>query len=88
MTYDMSSRVGTIYQAETSFERGLYQGQRIRKVGDNELDVMSGSYSTCDLEEPHYHFAAHWMKIYLKDKLVAKPMVFYVRNVPLLTLPF
>jgi lipopolysaccharide assembly outer membrane protein LptD (OstA) len=88
MTYDMSSRVGTIYQAETSFERGLYQGQRIRKVGDNELDVMSGSYSTCDLEEPHYHFAAHWMKIYLKDKLVAKPVVFYVKNVPLLALPF
>jgi len=88
MTYDMSSRVGTIYQAETAFERGLYHGQRIRKVNDSELDVMSGSYSTCDLEEPHYHFAAHWMKIYLKDKLVAKPVVFYVKNVPLLALPF
>src|SRR5206468_2466780 len=38
--------------------------------------------------EPHYHFSAHWMKIYLRDKLVAKPVVFYVRNVPLLALPF
>jgi len=88
MTYDMSTRVGTIYQADTAFERGLYHGQSIRKVNDKELDVMGGSYSTCDLEEPHYHFAAHWMKIYLKDKLVAKPVVFYVRNVPLLALPF
>ena len=88
MSYDMTTRVGTIYQAETAYERGLYHGQRIRKVSDKELDVMSGSYSTCDLEEPHYHFAAHWMKIYLKDKLVAKPVVFYVRNVPLLALPF
>jgi len=88
MTYDMSTRVGTIYQAATAYERGLYHGERIRKVSESELDVLGGSYSTCDLEAPHYHFSARWMKIYLKDKLVAKPVVFYVRNVPLLALPF
>ena len=88
MTYDLESRVGTIYQAETAYERGLYHGERIRKAGDNELDVMNGAYSTCDLPSPHYHFAAHWMKIYLKDKLVAKPVVFYIKNVPILALPF
>ena len=88
MTYDLGSRVGTIYQAETAYERGLYHGDRIRKVGENELDVMSGQYTTCSLTGPHYHFAARWMKIYIKDKLVAKPVVFYIRNVPLLALPF
>lgn len=88
MTYDMETRQGTIYQATTSYERGLYHGSRIRKVGDNQLDVMGGSYSTCDLASPHYHFSARWMKIYLKDKLVAKPVVFYLRNVPILALPF
>ena len=88
MTYDLGSRVGTIYEAKTAYEKGIYRGERIRKVGDNELDVMSGSYSTCDLDKPHYHFAAHWMKIYLKDKLVAKPVVFYLRNIPVLALPF
>lgn len=88
MTYDLGSRVGTIYEAKTAYERGIYRGERIRKVGQNELDVMNGSYSTCNLETPHYHFGAHWMKIYLKDKLVAKPVVFYLRNVPVLALPF
>ncbi len=88
MTYDMERRVGTIYQASTAYERGLYHGKRIRKAADNELDVLGGSYSTCDLEQPHYHFSARWMKIYLKDKLVAKPVVFYLRNVPILALPF
>jgi hypothetical protein len=57
-------------------------------VNESELDVLHGSYSTCDLANPHYHFSARWMKIYLKDKLVAKPVVFYVKNVPLLALPF
>ncbi len=88
MTYDMERKVGTIYQATTAYERGLYHGKQIRKVNDNELDVLGGAYSTCDLAEPHYHFAARWMKIYLKDKLVAKPVVFYIRNVPILALPF
>lgn len=88
MTYDLESRTGTIYQAETSYEQGLYRGERIRKASENQLDVLRGSYSTCDLEHPHYHFAARQMKIYLKDKLVAKPVVFYLRNVPVLALPF
>lgn len=88
MTYDLESRTGTIYQAETKYEQGLYRGDRIRKAGENQLDVLHGSYSTCDLDHPHYHFAARQMKIYLKDKLVAKPVVFYLRNVPVLALPF
>jgi lipopolysaccharide assembly outer membrane protein LptD (OstA) len=88
MTYDLESRSGTIYQAETTYEKGLYHGERIRKVGENVLDVLNGSYSTCNLDEPHYHFSAHWMKIYLKDKLVAKPVVFYVKERAVLALPF
>ncbi len=88
MSYDLESRTGTIYEAKTAYERGLYHGSRIRKVGDDELHVLDGRYSTCDLDSPHYHFSARWMKIYLKDKLVAKPVVFYLRNVPILALPF
>src|SRR5262249_218003 len=41
-----------------------------------------------DLDHPHYHFSSRYMKIYLKDKMVAKPLIFYVRNVPILALPF
>jgi lipopolysaccharide export system protein LptA len=88
MTYDLPSHVGTIYRAETEYEKGIYRGGTIRKSGDNTLDVLNGDYTTCDLPEPHYHFASHYMKIYLKDKLVAKPVVFYVKNVPLFALPF
>jgi lipopolysaccharide export system protein LptA len=88
MTYDLETRTGNIYEAETAYEKGLYHGERIRKVGDNELQVLDGSYSTCNEDPPHYRFASHRMKVYLKDRLIAKPVVFYVRNVPLFALPF
>ena len=88
MTYDLPTRVGTIYDAQTNYEKGLYLGESIRKVGENELHVKNGTYTTCNQAKPHYRFSSHWMKIYLKDKLVAKPVVFYIENVPLLVLPF
>jgi lipopolysaccharide assembly outer membrane protein LptD (OstA) len=88
MTYDLPSRVGTIYDAQTNYEKGLYLGQRIRKVSENELDVMNGTYTTCSETKPHYRFSSRWMKIFLKDKLVAKPVVFYLGDVPLMVLPF
>jgi len=88
MSYDLETRTGNIYQAETAYEKGLYHGRRIRKVGDNELEVIDGSYSTCDRDPPDYRFSSKKMKVYLKDKLVARPVVFYVKNVPLLALPF
>lgn len=88
MTYDLETRTGNIYEAETTYEKGLYHGERIRKIGETELEVLDGSYSTCSLDPPHYRFASRRMKIYLRDKLVAKPVVFYVKNVPLLALPF
>ncbi|MFI5370230.1 MAG: putative LPS assembly protein LptD [Candidatus Eisenbacteria bacterium] len=88
MTYDIDSQSGTIYKAETEYEKGVYRGEQIRKVGDDILNVHNGSYTTCDLDDPHYHFSSHSMKIYLNDKLVAKPIVFYVKDVPLFALPF
>jgi len=88
MTYDLTTRVGNIYQAETKYETGFYHGDRIRKATENQLEVLDGSYTTCTLPHPHYRFQSHWMKIYLKDKVVAKPVVFYVENVPVLPLPF
>ncbi|NOT32765.1 MAG: hypothetical protein HOP12_01210 [Candidatus Eisenbacteria bacterium] len=88
MTYDLETEAGTIYDARTNYEKGIYRGDQIRKVGENVLNVKHGVYTTCDLEHPHYHFAARYMKIQLKDKLVARPVVFFIKNVPLLALPF
>src|SRR5205823_10786915 len=58
------------------------------KLGDDVVDVRGATYTTCNLDEPHYSFRAGRMKIYLKDKIIARPVVFYIENVPVLALPF
>ena len=88
MTYDLSIRRGTIYAGKTAYEKGFYYGEQIRKVSDDVLDVKNGSYTTCDLDSPHYHFGSSKMKILLHDKVIARPVVFYIKHIPVLALPF
>ena len=88
MTYSLESSRGTIYEGRTRFQKGFYTGDEIRKVGDKILNVRTGEYTSCELKEPHYHFSSKRMRIYLNDKVIAKPLIFYVRQIPLLALPF
>lgn len=88
MTYDLTTRTGTVYQARTHYDDGFYSGKAIHDAGDNTLLVRGAEYTTCDLESPHYHLYADQMKIQLRDKIVARPIVFYVKEMPILALPF
>jgi lipopolysaccharide assembly outer membrane protein LptD (OstA) len=88
MTYSLESARGTIYQGKTRFQKGFYTGTQIRKVGEKTLNVRGGEYTTCELEKSHYHFRSSRMKIYMNDKVIAKPLILYVRQVPVLALPF
>ncbi len=88
MTYDLDTRVGQVHTGVTEFERGIYRGAKLERSPDNVFYVEDGAYTTCDLDEPHYHFASRQMKLYLGDKAVAKPLVLHAGRVPILALPF
>jgi lipopolysaccharide assembly outer membrane protein LptD (OstA) len=88
MTYQLDRKQGAVYEGLTKFEAGIYRGGRICKVEDRTLDVIGAGYTTCDESEPHYHFKSGKMKIYLNDKVVAKPVVFKVGRIPLFVLPY
>jgi len=92
VTYDMKSSRGTIYHGRTQYDQGFLFADSLRKVTDTELNVGSGRYTTCDLVgkelEPHYHFTSRRMKVYLGDKVVARPVTLYLGRIPVLILPF
>ncbi|MCK4547435.1 MAG: hypothetical protein KAW17_08330 [Candidatus Eisenbacteria sp.] len=88
MTYNLGAEQGTIFGGKTKYDKGYYTGKRLRKMGENELNADWGMYTSCDHDEPHYSFRARRMKLYLKDKVVAKPVVLYIRDIPLIPLPF
>jgi lipopolysaccharide assembly outer membrane protein LptD (OstA) len=89
MTYRTDEREGMVYQGRTEFDNGFYRGKEIKKLSDQELLVRQGDYTTCNKDSvPDYHFHADRMKVILKDKVVARPVVFYIKHIPVLALPY
>jgi lipopolysaccharide assembly outer membrane protein LptD (OstA) len=88
MYYHLPSRKGEIQGGRTQYENGYYSGRDVWKMGENELAVEEAVFTTCDMKEPHYHFACKSMKIYPDDKVVAKPVVLKVGHIPIFALPF
>lgn len=88
MTYRTDDREGMVYRGKTSFEGGHYYGEEIKKLSGDELLVHTGEYTTCDHDPPHYSFHAERMKLILKDKAVARPVVLHIRGVPVFAIPY
>ncbi len=92
MRYDTCERRGTVASALTSFQQS---GVTWYLRGGLEIDSAStrvygasNDMTSCDLPTPHYHFAAGNVKWVTNTIMVARPAVLYVRDVPILWLPF
>jgi len=88
MEYNFKSEKGRIIRGRTEFQKGYYFGEAVKRVSDNVFNVANGVYSTCDREEPHYHFRGKKMKVIVNDKVIAKPVVFFIGKIPLAIFPF
>ena len=86
--YDLSDESGAVIGGVTTFEEGLYAGDWIARESDGSLSVRDGVYTTCADEHPHYRLVAPRMRIYLDDKVVARPVILYIGEIPVLALPF
>ena len=88
LTYNIDSRRGRIWGSSTEFEGGYYRGEDFRKFTDEVFFVEHGSYTTCDLEEPHFHFESKNMVVIRDDKIIARPVVMKIGELPMLYLPY
>jgi len=88
MEYNFKSEKGRILRGRTEFEKGYYHGDAVKKIDPSVFNVRNGFYTTCDLDEPHYGFKSKKMKLKSGDKIIAKPIVFFLGKIPLGIFPF
>jgi len=89
MVYNLRTEKGAVEEGRTKFEGGYYFGENFTRLDDEFIQIKDGYFTTCDLEEePHFHFRSSQMKMKVKDKIVAKPVVFYIEDIPIFMLPF
>lgn len=88
MEYNFKSDRGRILRGRTEFDKGYYGGSVVKRVDPKVFNVRNGVYTTCSKAEPHYHFRGQKMKVILNDKVIAKPVVFFIGEIPLAIAPF
>jgi Tat protein translocase TatC len=90
--YNTCIRRGVVTDALTSFKQGstdwFLRGNLAQDSSAARLYASEGEITSCDLPVPHYHFSAREVKWISKTVMVARPAVLYVRDVPILWLPF
>ncbi|MBU4511403.1 hypothetical protein KJ830_10205 [bacterium] len=64
-----------------------YQGEKMENFPET-TEISGGSFTTCELEEPHYHIVAKEMIIYPEDKIIARNISWYEGNIKIITLPY
>lgn len=79
------------YIEELAIQQGeayLYMGVAKRQSND-EIHFKQGRFTTCDLEDPHYHFQLSKAVLIPEKRIVTGPMNLWVKGVPTpLGLPF
>jgi len=97
ITYDFESRKGRTFDASSSSNGIIFDGDDVTRLPEGDLSIKGCTFTTCDLEEPHYWFSASRAHVAPDSWLSAWPIVMYVRPeifsyrlpaIPLLPLPY
>ena len=92
ISYNTCTRRGVIQNALTNFSAGstvwFLRGNVAADSSARRIFASSSEITSCDLPTAHYHFSARKVKWISEHSFVARPIVLYIRDVPILWLPF
>ncbi len=86
--FSLATRKGLIIQSRSEYESAYYTGGELFREKEDVFFVDGGTYTTCDYETPHFHFWSKHMKMIRGEKLIAKPVVFFIEKIPVFALPY
>ena len=90
VTIDVESGRGELSRGDIFLRQGNMHitGDSIRRTGDEEFAADRGSYTTCDAPVPSWKFSADSIDMTLDDFATARHVVFYLKELPVLYLPY
>jgi Tat protein translocase TatC len=92
MRYDTCERRGFVDEALTNFAQSgvdwYLRGGLSVDSASVRLFAGKSDLTSCDLGDPHYHFSSGAVKWVNNTILIARPTTLYVRDVPVMWLPF
>ena len=89
LVYNFDSKKGMITDMITQEGEGYLHGSTIKKMGNDIINIRSGSYTTCNLDHPHYGFKFNRSEVIPNNKIVTGPVYLEVADVPMpIIVPF
>ncbi len=90
MSYNFQTKKGIIRKVWTEESGGYIHGDKIKRMGDNTINIQSGGFTTCNNKEhPHFQFRFNKAKVIPDDMIVTGPVYLTIQDIPLpLGLPF
>jgi hypothetical protein len=91
LIFDLGEERGSATVAKTSYQQG---GANWNVTGDMPFAAVDSTFmsharfTSCDRDDPHYHFETDEIKIVGGSLLVARPVRMYFADVPVFWLPF
>ena len=82
ITYNFDSRKAKIKGIVTQLDDAYMQGEDVKKNEEDELFISHAMYTTCNLEEPHFHISSSKIKVIPGKKVVSGPFHLKFGNVP------
>lgn len=97
ITYNFRTGRGETSNVSSSSSPFIFAGEHVTRTENGELKITDGTFTTCDEESPHFWGASSNLTIIPDKKVVARPLVLYLRPeifsrrmpaIPVLILPY
>jgi lipopolysaccharide assembly outer membrane protein LptD (OstA) len=89
LNYNFKTKKGLIRNIFTEQEQGFLHSEVSKRMGDGTININTSTFSTCDLEHPHFSVNFNKAKVIPGKKIISGPAYLVLADIPLpLALPF
>jgi hypothetical protein len=80
--YNFKTKKGFVYFVKTKQGEGTLIGDSTKRSPNGQVSLKGATYSTCDLDHPHFYFQLTKAKLVPNDKVVSGPAYLVVADIP------
>ena len=89
MRYNIKTKKGYLKELDIKQDEFFFQMANAKRQSNEEVHYQKGKLSTCNLDNPHYHFQMSKGIIIPNQRIVSGPFNLYINGIPTpLALPF
>ncbi len=89
MIYNFKTERGISYGMMTEQEEGYLHSGLTKRLENGSLNIKKSTYSTCDLDHPHFYVGFNKARVIPDKKIITGPAYLVLEDIPLpIVLPF